>query len=68
MFKIIQNGVNRLDIKLRGKLNAEEMRIAVDELVSKSKNIEHGKMLYYVIDFHLQLQLNFLDVLLCLDY
>lgn len=53
MFKIIQNGANRLDIELSGKLNAEEMKIALDELVSKSKNIEHGKMLYEVIDFHL---------------
>jgi hypothetical protein len=38
---------------MSGKLNAEEMRIALDELVSKSKNIENGKMLYDVIDFHL---------------
>ena len=53
MFKVIQNGVNRLDIEMSGKLNAEEMRIALDDLVSKSKNIEHGKMLYDVIDFHL---------------
>jgi len=53
MFKIKQNGTNRLDIELSGKLNAEEMKIALDELVSKSKNIEHGKMLYDVIDFHL---------------
>lgn len=53
MFKIMQNGVNRLDFELRGKLNAEEMKIALDELVSKSKNIENGKMLYEIIDFHL---------------
>ena len=53
MFKVIQNGVNRLDIEMSGKLNAEEMRIALDELVSKSENIENGKMLYEIIDFHL---------------
>jgi len=53
MFKIIQNGENRLDIELSGKLDAEEMKIALDELVSKSKNIEKGKMLYKIIDFHL---------------
>ena len=29
------------------------MKIALDELVSKSQNIENGKMLYDVIDFHL---------------
>ena len=53
MFKVIPNGINRLDIELSGKLNAENMKIALDELVSKSQNIENGKMLYDVIDFHL---------------
>ena len=53
MFKVIPNGIDRLDIQLSGKLNAEEMKIALDELVDKSKHIENGKMLYEVIDFHL---------------
>jgi hypothetical protein len=38
---------------MSGKLNSEEMRNALDELVSKSENIENGKMLYVVFDFHL---------------
>ena len=45
--------MNRLDIEMSGKLNAEEMRIALDDLVEKSKNIENGKMLYDIIDYHL---------------
>ena len=53
MFKVIQIGMNRLDIEMSGKLNAEEMKIALDELVAKSKNIENGVMLYDVVDFHL---------------
>lgn len=53
MFKVTQNGLNRLDIELSGKLNSEEMKIALDELVSKSTHIENGKMLYDVIDFHI---------------
>jgi len=53
MFKITQNGMNRLDIIMGGKLNSEEMKIVLDELVIKSKNIENGVMLYDVIDFHL---------------
>lgn len=53
MFKVTQNGANRLDIEMSGKLNAENMRIALDELVSKSEHIENGKMLYDVIDYHL---------------
>ena len=53
MFKVIPKGINRLDIEMSGKLNAEDMKIALDELVSKSKNIENGKMLYEVIDYRL---------------
>ncbi len=53
MFKVTQNGINRLDIELSGKLDAKDMRVALDELESKSKNIENGKMLYEIIDFHL---------------
>lgn len=53
MFKVIQKGMNRLDIEMSGKLDSDEMKIALDELVSKSKDIENGKMLYEVIDFHL---------------
>ena len=53
MFRITQNGVNRLDIEMSGKLNSEEMKIALDELVLKSENIVNGKMLYDVIDYHL---------------
>jgi hypothetical protein len=53
MFKVIPNGINRLDIELSGKLNAEDMKIALDELVIKSKDVENGKMLYEIIDFNL---------------
>ena len=53
MFKVIQNGTNRLDLEMSGKLDAKEVKIALDELVNKSENIENGKMLYEIIDFHL---------------
>jgi hypothetical protein len=53
MFNVTPNGLNRIDIELSGKLNSEEMKIALDELVSKSMNIENGKMLYDIIDFHI---------------
>lgn len=53
MFRVESNGVSRLDIQLSGKLDTEEMTIALDELISKSENITKGKMLYDVIDFHL---------------
>jgi hypothetical protein len=53
MFKVTKKDKNRLDVELSGKLNGEEMEDALDELISKSKGIKHGKMLYDVIDFHL---------------
>ena len=53
MFKVTKKGTNRLDIELSGKLNAEEMKQALDELTEKSAGIEHGRMLYDVIEFHL---------------
>jgi hypothetical protein len=53
MFKVKPKGNNRLDIELSGKLDTEEMKIALDELVRNSEIIENGKMLYEIIDFHL---------------
>ena len=53
MFKVNKKGPNRLDIQLSGKLDAEEMKTALDELVRKSEGIENGNMLYEIIDFHL---------------
>ncbi|HEC13335.1 MAG TPA: STAS/SEC14 domain-containing protein [Acidiferrobacteraceae bacterium] len=53
MFKVMLKGTNRLDIELSGKLNADDMKIALDELVSKSRDIEGGQMLYEIIDFHI---------------
>jgi hypothetical protein len=52
MFRIAPNGRNRLDIVLSGKLDAEGMKTALDELVDKSRHIEKGRMLYDIIDFH----------------
>jgi hypothetical protein len=53
MFKVTLRGTDRLDIEMSGKLNAQEMENALDELVSKAENIEKGKMLYDVIDYNL---------------
>ena len=53
MFKVEKIGTDRLNIELSGKLNTEEMKVALDELSSKSQDIENGKMIYEIIDFHL---------------
>ena len=52
MFKVTKNGVNRLDLELSGKLDKEEMKVALDELVKKSDDIKNGMMLYDIVDFH----------------
>lgn len=53
MFEVTYNGGNRLDIRLEGKLNRDEMQLALDELAEKSAPIEKGRMLYRVEDFQL---------------
>ena len=53
MFKITKTSDTRLDIEMSGRLDAEGMSHALDEFVSKSKNIKDGVLLYDVIDFHL---------------
>ena len=53
MFKVIPKDTNRLDIELSGKLNDEGMITALDEPVATSKDIENGRMLYDVVEFHL---------------
>ena len=53
MFRVVPNGPNRIDIEFGGKLDSDEMKVALDELVSKAKGIEHGRMLYRIRDFEL---------------
>ena len=51
MFKVTRSGPDRVDIQLSGKLDAAEMKVALDELVNRTENIEHGRMLYRIDDF-----------------
>jgi hypothetical protein len=53
MFKVTRVNDSRLDIEMSGKLDVEHMEKALDELVHKAEGIEHGKMLYDVVDYHL---------------
>jgi hypothetical protein len=51
MFKVERTGTNRVDIKMSGRLDSGGMRAVLDQLVSETKDIENGIMLYDVIDF-----------------
>ena len=53
MFIINKKSDNRLDIKLGGHINSDEMKNALDQLMHHSEGMEHGVMLYEIIDFHL---------------
>lgn len=53
MLKIESKGPNRVDLELNGKLDSDDMRTALDELVEKSQAVENGKMLYRIADFEL---------------
>jgi len=53
MFTVVKNGKNRLDIELNGKLDADSMQVALDEILSESKSIENGVMLYIITNFQL---------------
>lgn len=53
MFQVVANGPNRIDIEFGGKLDSDDMKVALDELVSKSEGIENGRMFYRINDFEL---------------
>lgn len=53
MLKVTKHGANRVDIELSGKLNAENMASALDELIEKSQDVSRGQMLYEIPDFSL---------------
>ena len=53
MFKVTKKNPNRLDIELSGKMNSEEMQIALDELDSMSEDIVNGAMLYDIVEFNM---------------
>jgi hypothetical protein len=53
MLKITKSAANRVDIELDGTLDAETMRVALDDLIAKSEGIAKGRMLYTVTDFSL---------------
>lgn len=51
MFKVTKQSNNRVDIEFSGTLDADGMRIAMDELLKESENVEDGRMLYRIGDF-----------------
>lgn len=53
MFLITRTASNRIDIDFSGKIDRNEMKALLEELIAKSEGIEHGRMLYRIGDFDL---------------
>ncbi len=53
MLKVTKRSENRIDIEFDGTLDADSMRVALDELIEKSQDIKGGRMFYEIGDFHM---------------
>lgn len=51
MLKITKNGPNRVDIDLSGRIDADNMRQALDDMLAASEDVTHGRMLYTIPEF-----------------
>lgn len=51
MLRIVQNGPNRIDIDVSGRIDREMMTTGLDELIQQADGIEHGRLLYRIRDF-----------------
>lgn len=51
MLTITKKGTDRIDIDLKGRIDAEGMRKALDEMLDLSEGITNGKMLYTIPEF-----------------
>ena len=51
MLTITKPSPGRLDIVLKGRIDADAMRQGLDDLIAKSEGMEHGRMFYRIEDF-----------------
>jgi len=51
MLEITKKSPNRVDIDLKGELDANEMARGLDQLIAQSEGVENGQMLYRVTSF-----------------
>ena len=53
MLEITKVGDDRIEFKMSGRLDAEHMQVALDQISAKVEGIENGVMLYEIVDFEL---------------
>ncbi|MGH1329632.1 MAG: STAS/SEC14 domain-containing protein [Paracoccaceae bacterium] len=51
MFNIAKPSENRVNIEIRGSLDAEAMRLGLDDLIEKSEGVQNGRMFYKISEF-----------------
>ena len=51
MFKVLKHDKNRQDIDISGKLDSNNMKVVLDELLSSAEDIKQGKILYRIENF-----------------
>ncbi len=51
MLTVTKPTPNRIDIEFNGTLDAETMRVALDDLIAKSEDVSNGRMLYTITEF-----------------
>jgi hypothetical protein len=51
MFQVMRKTEDRLNVEFSGKLEKEEMKRLLDELLEKSDGINHGTMLFRINEF-----------------
>jgi SpoIIAA-like len=51
MLTVTKPAPNRVNIEFSGALDAETMRVALDDLIAKSEDVTNGRMLYTITNF-----------------
>ena len=51
MLKVTKTAPNRVEIDLKGELDAASMAIGLDELIAVSSDVENGQILYRIPTF-----------------
>ena len=51
MFTVKKAAANRVDIQITGRVDADMMRHALDDLDAQTKDVTKGQMLYTITDF-----------------
>ncbi len=51
MIKITKTAADRIDITVKGEIDADDMRDGLDSLIAQSEDITQGKMLYTITGF-----------------